>query len=220
MKATFFSKIVCLALASASAFVACSADKTSALNSESGNVLQAFNENEIQCVRNLCEVVCPPKVCRPVCPPNPCDAICPPRPLCPPNPCRPICPPNPCEVICPPRPLCPPNPCDNPCNVNSCTDMELARFFSFLWRKIRAVQKKGSKKEIKALKRKMIGLIAYAYSLLNCQECAPRTPDFYAGEYSNMTLKNLFVTLKWVVCNLNEKNKCCFLQNAEGIFCF
>lgn len=209
MKTFLVSKIVCLAVA----FFTLVASLTStapipAIESEHDPI---YSLDAMAWGQNLCNI-------GPICPPNPCRPICPPpkacRPVCPPNPCRPVCPPNPC------RPVCPPNPCDEVCVDNSYTEMKLRRIFSSLWEKIVSLRRKSQRKARLALKRRLIEMINYAYSLLACQDCPPDLSLFCSYDFRRMSLKKLFYILKSIVCCLNEKNKCCFLQNAADICYF
>lgn len=207
MKTFLLSKVLCIAVASLALAGASSFSAISAPEIEDGYSLADTMEG-MNYVQTLCDIECPPNPCKPICPPKKC------RPICPPNPCDDICPPNPC------RPVCPPNPCDDICPETSYTDIEIRRFFASLWRKIMRLRRRSRRRARAALKRKLIEMINYAYSLLACQDCPPEISIFYGYDLRRMTLKKLFYILKTIVCSLNEKNKCCFLQNSGNVFYF
>ncbi|KAH9386299.1 uncharacterized protein NEMAJ01_1195 [Nematocida major] len=219
MKVFSIAKMLVLVLGCAATRTLCSAASTT------GNITAADHTSS-KCgfyrddafVRRICDLPCPPNPCAPVCPINPC------APICPPNPCAPVCPINPCAPVCPPNPcapICPPNPCDNPCDENQYCAIELSRFFASLRRQIREASRPSAPAaQRRKLKRRMIKMIQYASSLLACQPCTPIGPDFYYNGYPKMGLKDLFKSLKWVVCNLDEKNKCCFLEYARETMYF
>lgn len=159
-----------------------------------------------ECVRKLCNIQCPPEnpwnPCPPANPWNPCAEV---------NPCNPCPPVNPCGDVCAPV---------NPCG-NGFVSGEISYFFSSLWIKIRrALRPPTSPAGIRRLKRKIIRMIEYASSLLQCQPCSQNIGDFYFQDYRSMTLRELFSTLKWIVCNLDEKNKCCFVEYARQVLYF
>ncbi|KAI5134198.1 hypothetical protein NEAUS06_0976 [Nematocida ausubeli] len=216
MKFQSLYKKAYLAIIVAAVSTICRAESESTVvSSKAVDEQQSFYMDNLQYGANICELPCPPvcppicpPVCPPVCPINPCDQVCPP--VCPPL-CPPVCPPNPCDQICPPV-----NRCADPCGQDNYSDLEVARFFSILWVKIRQAKKQPNPSQaIKALKRKMVKMIRYALQLLYCQ--GGRQNGMYGEPYGEESLKSLFSSLKWIVCCLNDSNKACFLEYAYGV---
>lgn len=152
------------------------------------------------------------RVCNP-CPPGyapKCVPVCTPCPdPCSPPKCPPRCPP-PCRPRCS-RPY-------EPCEPSICWDQgRIVFFFSWLRRALRSPSFRRRRVRVKKI---LLGLIYYAYSLQrrgDCDPCVPVCPVF--PSLRSVKVGSLVDALRLIACQLDPKSADCLMNQAYRELC-